>query len=199
MSDRTGDPTRPTRFLHVGLFVATLFGVSPQPAGAHPPYEGKVAVLKAAGREIEIAKSYVAGIFFTDPAKVVVRSEGHVYAETPYFRDTSMACVSGRCLVAASDSLVSVVPERAWVIEGTSLQPRNSPFVRFFGILVHLWEHLLGHAFALLSHFSPRSACESSLTGPLPKEFLARSLPSSFALSSFVLFFFLLYVVLLLS
>jgi hypothetical protein len=118
-------------------------------AQAHPPYEGKARVLKTKGGDIEVVKSYVDGILGTDPPKIVVRSQGIIHAETEYHRDTSLVCVAGRCFIAAADSPFAVIPERVWVLDGTSLRSVDSLGVRLLGSLVHLWDHLFGYGIAL--------------------------------------------------
>jgi hypothetical protein len=129
--------------------VAVSAGVAPL-ALAHPPYEGRAIVIKGTDGNVEVVKSYVDGIVFTDPAKIIVRSPGRVHAETPYYRDISMACVTGRCLVAASDSALLFIPQHVWLVEGASLRSTDSLSLRLLGTAVHLWDHLVGYAFAVL-------------------------------------------------
>lgn len=128
--------------------VATLVG--PLAAQAHPPYEGNPHVLKTSHGNVEVVKSYVDGILGTDPAKIVVRTNGTIRAETEYHRDTSLACGWGRCFVAAADSPFALVPEHMWLLDGASLRRLDSFGARLLGVPVHLWYHLLGYGIALL-------------------------------------------------
>jgi hypothetical protein len=86
-------------------------------------------IVKDREGDVEVVKSYVDGIFGTDPAKIVVRSRGatHVETETKYFRDASFVCAISRCIIAAQDSPFAVIPEQLWILDGISLRSQDSP------------------------------------------------------------------------
>jgi len=152
----------------VAIAAAALI-VTARPAAAHPPYEGHRRILKTRAGDVEVVKSYIDGIMLTDPSKVIVRFAGQVRAETPYFRETSIACIGQRCLVAASDSPLSVIPHRTWVVEGTSLRAADSWGLRVIGVAVHWWDHLLGYALALLFGALPGLTFLHILDRPSPR------------------------------
>ena len=187
------------RVFRVAVTVVAVSAGVASLALAHPPYEGRAIVLKGTDGSVEVVKSYVDGIFFTDPVKIIVRSPGHGHAETPYYRDASMACVTGRCLVAASDSALLIVPQHVWLVDGTSLRPMDSLSIRLLGIAVHLWDHSVGYAFAVLCGVLPVLGVRRLDNGPAPTTLLAGCLSACVVLGTFGLIVVWLYVVALLS
>jgi hypothetical protein len=130
---------------YVGAVLCLCLALS---AEAHPPYEDLVLTFGVPGQQVEVVKSYIDGIFFTDPAKLVLRSRGRVLAETEYHRDVSLSCYEERCLVVAADSPLFLVPERAWLVEGQSLREVGWGG-RLLGVFVHFLNHWVGYLIAV--------------------------------------------------
>ena len=177
---------------------ALLVLIAPVESFAHPPYERRIARVKGPTGEIEVVKSFIDGIIAADPSKVVLRSAGVVTAETPYFRDAAVLCLSDRCIIAASDSSLGVTPDRVWVVRAGSLQPADTFLMHTLGGVVHLWDHSVGYAvaalFALILIVGMRELSSSS-----PDTILASCLAAAgiFALPCLAVMW--LYVVLMLS
>jgi hypothetical protein len=126
----------------------------PNTAGAHPPYEEPERVITDGnGRSLRLVKSYVDGIFFTDPVKLVIRdADDRTVAETEYGRDLSVVCWRTRpCVVFRYDGLGSVVPSNVWRLDGGQLQDARSPALVALGIVAPLWDHAGGYAFSIVS------------------------------------------------
>jgi hypothetical protein len=158
------------------LAIALVAGVA-APSEAHRPYEGRPRTLTTASGRIEVVQSYIDGLFFTDPAKIVVRSRGRTIAETAYFRETSLLCSRTRCYASVMDSPLRVVPDHVWIVSGEGLRSADTLVARLLAVPVHVWDHALGYAIALLVLAGstagltrwwdrpPRTAVEALLTG----------------------------------
>ena len=179
--------------------VAFILTLSSATAMAHPPYEGKRVVVQEAPNRIEIAASYIDGLFFTDPARVIVEVNGRLSAETDYYRDASFACARGRCLVASADSTFAVWPENVWIMADGSLTARNTWPVKALGGLVHLSEHLFGYTFAPLFLLIPVLQLRSAANRPSPASMASGCGQAVLTLASVGLLLIWLYVVTLLT
>jgi hypothetical protein len=127
-------------------------------AVAHPPYEHVDRVVTdQTGREQTISKSYVDGIIFTDPVKLVVRDDDdRTLVETEYGRDVSVFCRrAGRCVVFLYEGALSVLPQNVWTLEGGRLRETRSGLLFALGIIAPLWDHAGGYLFALCALVVP--------------------------------------------
>lgn len=126
----------------------------PDSTDAHPPYEHpeRVVTLKD-GRTLHLARSYIDGIFFTDPVKLVVRDQDdRMVAETEYGRDLAVLCWSGQpCLVFRYDGVTPVLPTNVWWLEDGRLQDTRSPGLIALGAVAPVWDHAGGYAFSIVS------------------------------------------------
>jgi hypothetical protein len=137
--------------------IATVLAFSclvwPSSAGAHPPYEVPERVITdGSGHSLQLVKSYVDGILFTDPVKLVIRdADDRTVAETEYGRDLSVVCWRTRpCVVFRYDGLGSVLPSDVWRLEGGQLRDARSPALVALGIVAPLWDHAGGYALSIV-------------------------------------------------
>lgn len=82
---------------------------------AHPPYERVSRSLgDTSTGQVTLIKSYVDGIVFTDPVKLVVRNrEGGTVSETEYARDLAILCWSSvACTVFQYDGFLPLAPSK---------------------------------------------------------------------------------------
>lgn len=150
MIDRRG--LKRTGQLGIVLVVLCLAGASK--ANAHPPYEHPVRTITGPdGRSLHLVKSYVDGIFFTDPVKLVVRdADDRTIAETEYGRDVSVVCWRSRpCVVFRYDGVVPVFPSNTWRLEGTHLREAHSAALVAIGVVAPLWDHTAGYVISCVS------------------------------------------------
>jgi hypothetical protein len=124
------------------------------PVSAHPPYEHLERVVKDnSGRSLSLMKSYVDGIFFTDPVKLVVRDEDdRTILETEYGRELTVLCWSSRpCVVFRYDGLMPVLPQNVWRLRGSQLHEDRSRGLLALGVVAPFWDNAGGYLFALVS------------------------------------------------
>lgn len=183
----------------VRLVLAFALCLAPGTAMAHAPYEGKRVALASGSKRVEVATSYIDGIVFTDPAKVIVEVEGRVVAETDYYRDTSLVCTQTRCVVASNDSMFAILPEHVWLVTDGSLVPQSSWLFKAVGLAVHFSQHLLGYSVSTLFLLVPVLHLRRSAHKPLPTSIWSGLLRATLTLSSIGLLFLWLYVVMLVS
>jgi hypothetical protein len=148
------DRTNPRYAWRIATALALLCLAWPNSAAAHPPYEHPERVVTDKdGRTLHLVKSYVDGIFFTDPVKLVVRdADDRMVAETEYGRDLSVLCWRSRpCVVFRYDGLTPVVPTNIWRLEGGELRDARSAALLALGIVAPLWDHAGGYAFSIVS------------------------------------------------
>ena len=112
---------------------AVVFVLAPSMALTHPPYEhevGRIGDLEATHRTL--AKSYIDGLIFTDPVKLVVRDEsGATIAETEYGRDVAIVCwLRDRCVVFWYDGFLPVEPRQVWQLRMSGLTRTDSELLR---------------------------------------------------------------------
>lgn len=134
------------------LLVATVS------ASAHAPYANHVATLKPSDNvELKLYKSYIDGIFFTDPVKLEVRDPSDfILLETDFGRDIVLFCPDvARCVVFRYDGSFPLVPEDIWWLRGPKLEKTESFGLTALGVMVPLWEHRLGYFVALGLFFLP--------------------------------------------
>lgn len=140
------------RFPVVLLFTALV--VPAASVSAHPPYEHTVRTLTdGTGTDVHIVKSYIDGIFFTDPVKLVVRrtTGGAPIAETGVGRDVSLLCWSrSKCLAFGFDGLFPIWPAEVWHVGTNGLMRAEGRWVRAIGVLAPLWDHRVGYLLALV-------------------------------------------------
>jgi hypothetical protein len=121
---------------------------------AHPPYEHPERVITDGnGRSLHLVKSYVDGIVFTDPVKLVIRdADDRTVAETEYGRDLAVVCWGSRpCVVFRYDGVAPVVPTNVWRLEGGQLRDARSPALIALGVIAPLWDHAGGYAFSIVA------------------------------------------------
>lgn len=158
------------------MLIAAVHVVLSPLAAAHPPYERAAGVLGHPPDELTLAKSYIDGIVFSDPVKLVVRNNsGVTVVETDYGRDLAIIClVQHYCLVFQYDGLLPVTPTRVWRLSPSALVPDDSTALWLVGIVAPYKEHWLGYlvavaiVFALAAGFRaqvkrPRSTIRSGL------------------------------------
>jgi hypothetical protein len=146
--------TRLLPLSRLGTVLAFLCLAWPNSARAHPPYEHPERVITDRdGRSLHLVKSYVDGIFFTDPVKLVVRDpDDRTVVETEYGRDLSVVCWRSRpCVVFRYDGIAHVVPTNVWRLEGGQLRDTRSPGLVVLGVVAPLWEHAGGYIFSFVS------------------------------------------------
>jgi hypothetical protein len=137
----------------LGTILAFLCLAWPNSARAHPPYEYPERVITDRdGRSLHLVKSYVDGIFFTDPVKLVVRDpDDRTVVETEYGRDLSVVCWRSRpCVVFRYDGVASVLPTNIWRLEGGQLRDIRSPGLVALGTVAPLWDHAGGYVFSFI-------------------------------------------------
>lgn len=128
------------------------------PAYAHPEYERpECAVVDSTGREIQFVKSYVDGIFFTDPVKIVVRDRSDLMLdETEFARDALVMCTSAAdCTVFRYEGRMPVLPAEVLRLEGSRLIRAESTGLLLLGTLLPLRDHGLGYLLATGLFFVP--------------------------------------------
>lgn len=138
----------------LGTILAFLCLACPNPASAHPPYEHPERVITDKdGRSLHLVKSYVDGILFTDPVKLVVRdADDRTVVETEYGRDLSVVCWRSRpCVVFRYDGVAPVLPANVWRLEGGKLHDARSPVLLALGVVAPLWDHAGGYVFSFIS------------------------------------------------
>jgi len=126
----------------------------PDLARAHPPYERPERVITDKdGRSSRLVRSYVDGIFFSDPVKLVVRdADDRTVAETEYGHNIAVLCPRSRpCLVFRYDSSFSVLPTHIWRLEGGRLHETRSRGLVALGVVAPLWDNMVGYASSLVS------------------------------------------------
>jgi hypothetical protein len=137
-----------------GMILVLLCLLCAADASAHPPYEHPVRTISGPdGRSLHLVKSYVDGIFFTDPVKLVVRdADDRTVAETDYGRDVSVVCWRSRpCVVFRYDGPAPVFPVNIWRLEGTALRETHSAGLVALGVLAPLWDHASGYVISCVS------------------------------------------------
>jgi hypothetical protein len=123
------------------------------PVLAHPPYEHlERVVTDDSGQSLYLSKSYVDGIFFTDPVKLVVRDrDERTVVETEYGRDLSVVCWPPRpCVVFRYEGTMPVLPQNVWRFHGGQLQQTRSPGLIALGVVAPLWDHVSGYLFSFV-------------------------------------------------
>lgn len=137
-----------------GTVLAVLCLTCAPSAKAHAPYEHAERVITDKdGRALHLVKSYVDGIFFTDPVKLVVRdADDRAVVETEYGRDVSVVCWDPRsCVVFRYDGVTPVFPTNIWRLEDGQLHDSRSAGLAALGVVAPLWDHAGGYAFSFLS------------------------------------------------
>jgi len=137
-------------------------------ASAHPPYEVPERVMTdRSGRTLHVARSYVDGIFFTDPVKLVVRDEkDQVSAATEYERSLALVCPRpSSCWVFQYSHAFSVLPS-AWRLEDGRLAANSSRWLLILGVVAPLWDAPLAYLFATLTLLAPFAMPAVSAASP---------------------------------
>lgn len=125
---------------------------------AHPPYERVSRSLgDTSTGQVTLIKSYVDGIVFTDPVKLVVRNrEGGTVSETEYARDLAILCWSSvACTVFQYDGFLPLAPSKVWRLSPAGLISESSAGLWLLGIVVPYFEHWLGYLIAVGSVLVP--------------------------------------------
>ena len=149
---------RSTRALTLLLVAAALALALPSVLAAHPPYEIPERVLTGEdGRTYRLMRSYVDGIFFSDPVKLVVRDEeDRALAQTEYGRYVAVICPdSPRCLVFLYDGLGPVLPDEVWRLQDGRLTDARTVKTVLLGSVVPLWSHTGAYLFSILTLAAP--------------------------------------------
>lgn len=139
-------------FLRTSFLVLCM--AAARPVLAHPPYEHLERVVKDdGGRSLSLKKSYVDGILFTDPVKLVVRDDDdRTIVETEYGRELTVLCWSSRsCVVFRYDGLLPVLPQNVWRFRGGHLYEDRSPGLVALGVVAPLWGNASGYLFSFAS------------------------------------------------
>jgi len=144
---------RDTVRLPIVVLFTTLAGPTAL-VSAHPAYEHTVRSLTdASGAYVDIVKSYIDGIVFTDPVKLVVRPRtgGAPVAETGFQRDVSLLCWSrSKCVAFGFDGFFPIWPSVVWHVSTNGLTRVEGRGIRLIGVLAPLWDHRLGYLLALV-------------------------------------------------
>jgi len=136
------------------VLLFTALAVPAASVSAHPPYEHTVRTLTdGRGPDVHIVKSYIDGIFFNDPVKLVVRPStgGAPIAETGFERDVSLLCWSrSKCLAFGFDGLFPIWPAEVWHVSTNGLMRAEGRWFRVIGVVAPLWDHRVGYFLALV-------------------------------------------------
>jgi hypothetical protein len=143
--------------VHALVFVVAFLGTAAT-ASAHAPYEYLERVIHdESGRELRLFRSYVDGIFFIDPVKLVIRdADDRTVGETDYGRDVAVVCPPrSSCLVFRYANVAPILPTDTWRLENGHLQRTRSAGTTALGIVAPLWTHAGGYFTAFMFLFVP--------------------------------------------
>ena len=125
---------------------------------SHPPYDISQGYYKATeGKEYKLVKSYVDGILFTDPVKLLIKDiDENTVNETEFCRNICILkwVVKSPVIFGYKHSL-SLIPEKIWRINNEGLITSNNKIYKFIGIFYPLFDQFIWYLLSLILFLLP--------------------------------------------